>query len=410
MEVCMENYISRALETQIIKASAQFPVVLLTGPRQTGKTTLLKHLMEERRGYATLDTMQNRLLAREDPELFLQKYPPPVIIDEIQYAPELLHSIKANCDFQRTPGLFWLTGSQQFHLMRGVTESLAGRVAVVTLNGISERELRGDSDESTPFFPRPTPANRAYPAFDEPGAFTRIFRGSYPALLSGQINDINLFYSSYVQTYMERDIRELSQVGNLDTFYTFLRIVAARTGTVLNMSEISKDCGVSVPTVKHWLSMLAATSLIYLLKPYRSNHSSRLIKSPKLYFLDTGLCAWLAGYTSPETLASSPLRGAIFETWCVAETLKSWWYALREPPIYYFRNKDGAEIDMIFETDGALYPVEIKLGATARRDWTRHFAALANLGLPVKSGAVLSLVRETFPIDRQNVAIPANWI
>jgi predicted AAA+ superfamily ATPase len=246
--------------------------------------------------------------------------------------------------------------------------------------------------------------------YDELSMFRRIFTGSYPAVCSGEVRDLDLFYGSYVSTYLERDLRELSQVGSLESFYVFLKVLAGRTGTTINMSEISRDCAVSVPTVKHWISVLVASSLIYLLRPYASNRGSRLIKSPKLYFLDTGLCAHLAGYSSPETLASGPLRGAIFETWCVTETLKSWWYALKDPPVYYYRDKDGAEIDLLFEAEGGLYPVEIKLGASPKRDWIRHFAALERLGLPTRPGAVLCLVQEPFPIDRQNTAIPAGWI
>jgi len=406
----MQQYIPRALEKHIIAASGQFPVVLLTGPRQVGKTTLLMQVKEEARNYVSLDLMQARLLAREDPELFLQKYPPPVIIDEIQYAPDLLSAIKTVCDIRQTPGLFWLTGSQQFHLMRGATESLAGRVAVVNLNGLSERELRGRIQDSAPFLPSAPSLTHDDAPYDEPTIFERIFRGSYPAVLSGKITDINLFYNSYVQTYLERDIRELSQVGNLEAFYVFLRVAAARSAGIINMSDMARDCAVSVPTVKHWLSVLAATSLIYLLRPYASNLSSRLIKSPKLYFLDTGFCAWLAGYSSPETLAAGPLRGAIFETWCVSEVLKSWWHTLREPPVSYYRDKDGTEIDLIFETDGALHPLEIKLGASPRKEWIRHFAALARLGRPLKPGAALCLAQDAFPLDRNNSAIPAGWI
>jgi predicted AAA+ superfamily ATPase len=406
----MKRYISRALEAGILAASRQFPVLLVTGPRQTGKTTLLMHLKDDARKYVSLDSIPIRILAREDPELFLQKYGPPVIIDEIQYAPELLSAIKMNCDASGKKGLFWLTGSQQFHLMRGVTESLAGRVAIVTLNGLSEREVDGADGETAPFLPFIGPPRRMGRIYDEPSMFRRIFAGSYPALLSGEVLDTDLFYASYVRTYLERDLHELSQTGNLETFYTFLKVLAGRTGSMLNMSEVSRDCAVSVPTVKHWISILVATSLVYLLRPFPSNRGSRLIKTPKLYFLDTGLCAHLAGYSSPETLASGPLRGAIFETWCVSEVLKSWWYALKEPPVWYYRDKDGAEIDLLFEADGALYPAEIKLGAGPRKDWLRHFSSLQRLGLPVRPGSALCLAREPFPIDRDNIALPAGWI
>ena len=413
----MANYIARALEEPLLRASSQFPVLVLTGPRQCGKTTLLRHLQANDRRYVSLDLMQNRMLAKEDPELFLQQFPPPCIIDEIQYAPELLSTIKAHADGRKDDkGLFWLTGSQQFRLMQGVTESLAGRAAVVTLNGLSNRELALRRNAIAPFVPAGPPS--AYtgsrdasgqPLNDLASLFQRLYLGSYPALHSGEI-DSSLYYSSYIQTYLERDVRELSQVGNVESFFTFLRVAAARTGAMLNLSDMARDCAVSVPTVKHWLSILTTTSIIYLLKPYATNRSLRLVKSPKLYFTDTGLCAHLAGYSSPETLAASPLRGAIFETWCVSEVLKSWWYSLREPPLYYFRDKDGNEIDLIIENDGRLHPVEIKLGATPQKDWIKSFSALKKLGLPLGPGAVLSLTSEPFALDRDISALPAGWI
>jgi len=371
---------------------------------------LLLHIKEEERRYVSLDSLPERMLAREDPELFLQRYAPPVLIDEIQYAPELLPATKLQCDSRRENGLFWLTGSQQFHLMRGVTESLAGRVAVITLNGLSSKEMDGHGAGAAPFIPSATPSALQHQnptqRFDEPRLFDRIFRGSYPALHTDQGLDRELYYGSYVQTYLERDIRELSQVGNLEAFYTFLRVMAARSGTTLNMSEVARDCAISVPTVKQWLSLLVATSVVYLLRPWHANYSARLIKSPKFYFLDTGLCSYLAGYTSATTLAAGPMRGAIFETWCVSEILKSWWYAQKEPPIYYYRDKDGAEIDVLFDTDGVLHPVEIKLGATPSRDWIKHFPKLERFGRPVGRGAVLCLCPEALPLDRNNDALP----
>ncbi len=406
----MSRYIHRALETVLPGVSRQYPVLLLTGPRQTGKTTLLRHIREPGRNYVSLDSLPVRGLAREDPALFLQKYSPPVIIDEIQYAPELLPSIKMACDSTDAKGLFWLTGSQQFRLMRGVTESLAGRAAIVTLNGLSGREINGRTSSGGPFLPVPPGFWTPGAILEEPTLFERVFRGSYPALAADLSMDAGLYYDSYVRTYLERDLRELSQVGDLETFFTFLRVAAARTGTVLNLSDMARDCAVSVPTIKRWISILVAGSLVYLLRPWHSNRSSRLIKSPKLYFLDTGLCSRLAGYSTPETLAAGPLRGGIFETWCVSEILKSWWYALREPPVYYYRDRDGTEIDLVFEADGTLYPVEIKLGAGPKKDWIRSFRALKNLNLPVGPGAALCLARDSLPLDRETTAVPAGWI
>ena len=355
----MARYIVRTLERKIVETSSHFPAILVTGPRQTGKTTLLLRVKEDERRYVSLDSMPARMLAREDPELFLQRYAPPVIIDEIQYAPQLLPAIKLRCDAKRENGMFWLTGSQQFELMRGVTESLAGRIAIISLNGLSSREIDDKGADAKPFLPSEGPSPNAARVFGEPMLFDRIFRGSYPALHVDAGLGTELYYGSYVQTYLERDIRELSQVGNLETFYTFLRVMAARSGTTLNMSDVARDCAISVPTVKQWISLLVATSIGYLLRPWHSNLGSRLIKSPKFYFMDTGLCSYLAGYGSATTLAAGPMRGSIFETWCVGEILKSWWYALREPPIFYYRDKDGGEIDLLFDYDGSLYPVEI---------------------------------------------------
>ena len=408
------HYIPRMLEGGILSASELFPVVLVTGPRQTGKTTLLRHLAQENRRYVSLDSLPTRILAREDPELFVQTYPPPVLIDEVQYAPELLPVIKRECDERQQTGLFWLTGSHHFLLMRGVSESLAGRAAIVKLNGISERELR-QIDIRNPFLPSQSLEQARFPSagrvvYREPEIFQRIFQGSYPAVLSGRVTNIQLFYSSYTQTFLERDVRDLTQVGNLESFFTFLRVIASRTGSILNLSDIARDCALSVPTVKQWLSILVATSLVYLLQPWASNKTSRLIKSPKLYFLDTGLCAWLAGYSTPETLSLGPLRGAIFETWCVSEILKSWWYSLKEPPLYYYRDKEGREIDLLFEVDGVVHPAEIKLSATARKDWARPLSVLEKLKVPVSRGAILCLVQEPFPLNRTTLAFPVGCI
>lgn len=406
-------YYPRAIEDAWLDASRQFPVLLLTGARQVGKTTVLQHLCGKDRRYVTLDDPAMRALAREDPELLLQRFPPPVLIDEIQYAPGILPHIKMAVDRQHTTGQFWLTGSQQFQMMKGITESLAGRVAIVSLLGFSARERDRREPELPPFLPVADILDRRA---SSPGktslahVFRNIWTGSLPALTAGAVKDRDLFYSSYLQTYLQRDVRDLAQVGSQETFLRFLKACAARTGQLLNLSGLARDVDVSVKTAKNWLSILVASCQVHLLQPYHTNVTKRLVKRPKLYFLDTGLCAYLAEWSSPQTLSAGAMAGAIFETYVFSEILKSWWHRLQTPQLYYYRDRDGREIDFLLVRDRALHPVEVKLAATVKSDWIRHFGALGKLPCKVGPGAVVCLAEAPVPLDRKNSAIPVGWL
>lgn len=402
-------YLPRTLDNFAKVAGGQFPALLVTGARQVGKTTFLRHLSEPERTYVSLDDPLTLDLAKRDPALFLQRFRPPLLIDEIQYAPELLPFIKMEVDKTGAPNLFWLTGSQQFHLMKGVSESLAGRVAVVQMLGLSRRELIGQSSESRPFVPTESEIAQRELSGGVLGLrdlYRLIWRGAYPAIALNEEMDRNLFYSSYVQTYLQRDVRDLARVGDELAFLRFLRIAAARTGQILNLTEFARDADVAVNTAKNWLSIMQASGIIYLLEPYHNNLSKRLVKSPKLYFLDTGLCAYLTEWSSPETLEAGAMSGAILETWVVSELLKGYWHGGRQAPFYYYRDKEKKEIDLLIVRDGTIYPLEIKKTASPGIVDIRAFAALEKLGMPVGPGGVVCLTQQSLPISRSAVSIP----
>jgi predicted AAA+ superfamily ATPase len=407
----MNSYHKRTLEGTIHTLNESFPALLVTGPRQSGKTTLLQHLATADRRYLSLDDPTLRELARQDPRDLLERYAPPVLIDEIQYAPELLPYIKMAIDGNRTPGAYWLTGSQQFRMMKGITETLAGRVGILNLLGYSQRERLQVEERAEPFLPTKhglaaTTSLRGAEGTVE-AVFRRIWAGSFPALSTDpQPEERDTFMGSYLQTYLERDVRELSKVGNLDSFMSFIRACAARSGQLLNLSELARDVDISVNTAKSWLSILRASFQVMLLEPYHTNLSKRLVKSRKLYFLDTGLLSYLTRWSSPEALSSGAMAGAVFETFVVSEVIKSWWHRGRTPGLYFYRDKDKREIDLIFDEDGKLYPVEIKRSATVRREWARSFGPLRRLEKPVGPGAVVCLAPESVSIGNNVTAIP----
>lgn len=402
-------YVGRTIEHFIKKASTQFPVLLLSGARQVGKTTLLQHLREEQRTFVTLDDPLVLALARNDPALFMQRFPPPVLIDEIQYAHQLLPYIKMSVDRDRRSGMFWLTGSQQFHIMKGISESLAGRVALVQLLGLSRQEVAGKGDAHSPFLPNPQALRnrmKRHGGLSLKELFKMIWRGAFPAFALHEDVDRHLFYSSYVQTYLQRDVRDLARVGDETAFLRFLRAVAARSGQLLNMADLARDADTAPNTAKSWLSVLQASGMVYLLEPYHSNLTKRLVKAPKLYFLDTGLCSYLTEWSSPETLEAGAMSGPILETWILVEILKSYWHNGRRAPFYYYRDKDRKEIDLLISQDGTIYPLEFKKTASPDKDAVRHFSALERLETPIGPGGVVCLCDQLLPLTENASSIP----
>ena len=402
-------YVARRASDCIKNVSETFPVLLLTGPRQVGKTTLLGNLSKSNRKLVTLDNISARTIAKEDPELFLQRYSPPVLIDEIQYAPELFPYIKILADKRKKCGDFWLTGSQMFKTMKNVSESLAGRVGIVPIQGLANSEVSGHL--SNEFTLEPNALEKRYESatpMDINFVFNRIFKGSMPRLY--QVEDINenIYFDSYIDTYISRDIHDLKQVADLSSFYKFIKIVAARTATNVNYETLANETGISAPTAKQWLSILISSGLVLLVEPFHNNALKRVVKAPRMYFLDTGLCAHLMGWSSAEVLENSAMSGAFFETWAVGEIYKSYLNVGKQAPMYFYRDNNKKEIDLILQQDGVIQPIEIKKSASPNNP-TRNFSVLSKLGSMVGTGGVICMASELLPLDRNNWQIPA-WI
>jgi len=415
-------YIPRALESAVLRASRTFPVLLLTGPRQVGKTTLLHHLSDSNRTYVSLDDPDARRLAKTDPALFMQRFPPPVTIDEIQYAPELFPYIKMNVDSAKRYGDFWLTGSQTYLAMKNVSESLAGRVAMLRMLGLSGSEISGIPSE-----PFDTDSQRLLsrthiaPKLDLMDVYKRIHMGGMPALYVDESINWETFFYSYVSSYLQRDIRDLSQVADETSFYNFMISVAARTAKPVVYDELARDAGISAPTAKKWLSLLASSHIIALVQPYHNSILKRMVKMPIMHFLDTGLCAWLLKWINPESLERGAMSGSFMESWVFSEIYKSYLNDGKEPPLLYYRDKDKREIDLLIYVNGTLYPIEIKKSGSAGHGDIRSFSALSpltdssryaeleQLKVQIGTGAVISLASDLLPIDRRNWSVPA-WL
>lgn len=403
------KYKPRTIAHFFQKVNKQFPVLMVTGPRQVGKTTFLQHMLEEKRTYVSLDDPIICALAKEDPALFIQRFPPPLCIDEIQYAPELLPYIKIHVDKAQKNGLFWLTGSQQFHMMKGVSESLAGRIAIINLLGFSRDELVMGKKTTKPFLPSNIQLNQNTP-LNLKQLYSLIWRGSFPSIALNKNNDRSIFYASYVQTYLQRDVRDLSKVGDEQAFLRFLRVAAARTGQLLNMADMSRDAGISNNTARNWLSILEASGIIYLLEPYHNNISKRLVKCPKIYFLDTGLASYLTEWSSPETLEAGAMTGAILETWILSEILKSYWHHGQRVQLNFYRDKDQKEIDLLIMKDGKIFPMELKKTASPGKKDISHFSTLNKFKKPIGQGGLICLTEKVIPLSKSINAIPVSEI
>lgn len=381
-------YVRRSLEAVLRRAAREFPVVIVTGPRQSGKTTLLRKLYEPRFRYVSLDPPDVRAAVAADPRASLDRYGAPLIVDEIQHAPALLSYIKERVDARRhVPGQYLLTGSQNLLLLQQVSETLAGRAAVLRLLPLAQREMGGHRLARLPWELSRSRTGRL-PA--QEAIWNSILRGGYPEIALDRVRDAVLWHRSYVQTYLERDVRTLRQVGDLTQFQIFLRALAARSGQLLNLSDLSRDLGVAVNTVKVWLSVLEASYQVVVVRPWFANTGKRLVKTPKVYFTDTGTLCFLTGLRDPRHAAQGPLAGALFETAVLSEITRTLWHRGEEPRVHFWRTSAGAEVDFLVEDGADLIPIEVKLSATPRPRMAAGIEQLrTDLGACVRPGYIL---------------------
>ncbi len=407
-------YIQRHLESQVKEASEFYPIVMVCGQRQVGKSTMLYHIKEEGRRYVTLDDGNARRLAEKDPQLFFETYGFPLLIDEFQRVPSILLEMKRIVDQkalegENSNGMYWLTGSQKFKMMKDVSESLAGRVAVFDMSGLSAAERDGRKGRT--FHPsleclRERVQEICHKNVHE--IYERIFEGSMPKLIAERV-DRERFYTDYINTYLERDIKELALVGKLGEFYDFLVFMAARTSMELKYSEIARAIGISAPTAKEWVSILERSGIIFILRPYYNNITNRLVKTPKMYFMDTGLAAYLCRWPNAETLEKGAMDGAFFETYVVSEIVKSYYNAGKRPDLYYYRDIDGREIDLLLVEGNKMYPMEIKK-AKAPDHADKNFRVLDRLKMEVQPGIILCMADELLPFNRKTWYFPVSAI
>lgn len=404
------EYINRHLENKVMSLSKSYSAILVTGPRQSGKTTMLKKLAEKEnigREYVSLDDLTAREMAKNDPAMFMQLHKPPVLIDEVQFAPELFTYIKIHIDKYHNPGDFWMTGSQIFRLMQGVSESLAGRVALLHMSPLSAREIDGRAPlPFTTDFETLVSESKNIKPVPTPEIFEKLWRGSMPGIVSGNFDDRDIYYSSYISTYIERDVRELSGTIDALKFNRFVTSVAARAAQMLNFTALAEDADIDIQTAKSWINILETLGIIFLLHPYSNNVLKRTIKTPKVYFYDTGLVCYLTKWSSPVIAESGAMNGALLENYTVSEIMKSYQNAGLEPYLYYYRDRDAKEIDVIMEGDGKLCPLEIKKTATPDKRIIKTFGVIDKAPLKIGTGAVLCMAEQLGAFDKNNLIVP----
>lgn len=406
-------YINRHAEESVRKLAEMFGAVLVIGPRQVGKTTMLKRVASKTE-YVTLDDPMLLAAATEQSGTFFKDNPPPVFVDEIQYAPKLFPQIKIIIDREKKKGQFFMSGSQQFQLMENVSESLAGRLGLLTLLGLSMREKQG-IEFSEPFLPTAeyfTIRKKNAREISYDGVWAIIHRGSMPELSTNENYDWQMFYGAYVKTYIERDVRQLTQVGDEVKFLHFMTVVASCTGQLLNLTSLARDVSISPPTAERWLSILATSNIVYLLKPYSNNIMKRTVKTPKLYFLDTGLAAYLTRWNTADVLKSGAMAGAFFETFVLAEIIKSYYNrGILDLPLYFYRDKNMNEIDLLIEDNGTLYPLEMKKHADPQKKDISAFALLDKIpNIKRGSGGIVCMYDNLITLKDSDRVIPVKYL
>ncbi len=408
----MKIYLNRIAEQNFLKIDKLFPVVLVCGPRQVGKTTMLKHLSQnENRTYVSLDDLDARTLALNDPKLFFQKYKTPILIDEVQFAPNLFTYIKIMVDNNQQMGEFWLTGSQSYNIMKNVSESLAGRIGIMNMYSFTHKELLNIIENApTKFDLDSLLEKRDYPKFEISDVFNYIYDGGMPRIVDIGVEGRSAYFSSYINSYLIKDVMELGKVSDVVKFSRFLTACASQISQIVNYANLAMASGISQPTAKEWLDVLQGMGIVYLVQPYFNNALKRLTKTPKLYFYDTGLCSYLAKIPSSETLQISSFAGAYFENYVMNQLVIKYQLISNSPNIYFYRDIDQNEVDIILESFDGITPLEVKLSANPNKRDVDKFKILTKLGKTILCGGIICLIDSVYPVNENNTLIPAGII